>query len=119
LINSVYLPSYQSIVGRNSSVGIATQYMLVGPEIEYGWGRDFPHLSIPTQRASCTLGIGSLPEVKRPESDVDHSHISSAEFKERVELYLYPLSGILCLLQGKIYSYMPVHYNVHIKVPSL
>jgi len=57
-------------------------------------------LSTPTQPASCTLGIGSYPEVKRPGSDVDHPHISRVEFKERVELYLYPFSGLSCPVAG-------------------
>jgi len=30
-----------------SSVGIATEYVLDGPEIESRWGRDFQHLSRP------------------------------------------------------------------------
>jgi hypothetical protein len=30
------------LVGRDSSVGIATDYGLDGPEIEFRWGRDFP-----------------------------------------------------------------------------
>ena len=34
--------------GRDSAVGIATRYGLDGPGIESRWGRDFPHLSIPT-----------------------------------------------------------------------
>jgi hypothetical protein len=33
--------------GRDSSVGIATRYRLNGPEIEFLWGRDFPHPSRP------------------------------------------------------------------------
>jgi hypothetical protein len=33
--------------GRVSVVGIATAYWLDGPEIEFRWGRDFPHLSRP------------------------------------------------------------------------
>ena len=32
---------------RDSSVGIATRYVLDGPEIESRWGRDFPHRSRP------------------------------------------------------------------------
>ena len=36
-----------TIVGRDSSVGIATRYGLDGPEIEFRWGRDFPHTSRP------------------------------------------------------------------------
>ena len=31
------------MVGRDSSVGIATRYVLDGPGIESRWGRDFPH----------------------------------------------------------------------------
>ena len=33
--------------GPESSVGIATGYGLDGPEIEFRWRRDFPHLSRP------------------------------------------------------------------------
>ena len=33
-----------------SVVGIGTGYGLDGPAIEYRWGRDFPHLSIPALR---------------------------------------------------------------------
>ena len=35
------------VVGRDSSVGIATRYVLNGPGIECRWGRDFPHPSRP------------------------------------------------------------------------
>ena len=43
------------VVGRDTSVGIATRYGLDGPGIESPWGRDFPHLSRPT------LGPTQLP----------------------------------------------------------
>ena len=55
--------------------------------------------STPTQTgpeahpASCTKGTGSFPSVKRPGRGVEDTTASSAEVKERVELYLYPLSG--------------------------
>ena len=39
--------------------------------------------------ASHTMGTGSSPGVKRPGRAVDHPPPSSAEVKERVELYLY------------------------------
>jgi len=39
--------------------------------------------------ASYTMGTGSLLGVKRPGRGVDQPPISSAEVKERVELYLY------------------------------
>jgi len=32
-------------MGRNSSVGTATNYWLGGQGIEHWWGRDFPHPS--------------------------------------------------------------------------
>jgi hypothetical protein len=35
------------VVGRDSSVGIATRYGLDGPEIESRWRQDFPHPSRP------------------------------------------------------------------------
>jgi len=35
------------------------------------------------------MGVGSFPGLKRPGRDVDHPPPSSAEVKERVELYLY------------------------------
>ena len=47
--------------------------------------------------ASYTVGIGSLPGVKRPERGVDHPP-DLAEVKERVEVYLYSplrLCGLL------------------------
>ena len=42
-----------------------------------------------------TMGTGSFPEVKWPKEGVvfDHPRPSNAEVKERVELYLYSLSG--------------------------
>jgi hypothetical protein len=40
-------------VGRDRSLGIAICYGIDGPEIEYGWGRNFPHRSRPP--ASCTI----------------------------------------------------------------
>ena len=36
-----------AVVGRDSSVGIATRYRLDGPGFESRWGRDFPHPSRP------------------------------------------------------------------------
>ena len=42
--------------------------------------------------ASYTMGTGSFPRVKRPGRGVDHPLPTSAEVKERVQLYLYSLS---------------------------
>jgi len=43
--------------------------------------------------ASYTMGTGSLPGLKRPGRGVDNPPSSSAEVKERIELYLYSSSG--------------------------
>ena len=43
--------------------------------------------------ASCTMGTGSFSRVKRPGHGVDQPSPSSAEIKERVEVYLYSPSG--------------------------
>jgi len=39
--------------------------------------------------ASCTMGTGFFPEVKRPGRGVNLQPPSSAEVKERIELYFY------------------------------
>ena len=68
-----------------------------------GWFRDrnpvgvrfsTPVQTVPgTHPASNTMGTGSFPGVKRPGRDADHPPPSSAEVKERVELYLYSPYG--------------------------
>jgi hypothetical protein len=83
-------------MGRYSSVVIAACYGLIGPEIESHWGRDFPHPSRPGlgHTVSCTVRTGSLfPGVKRPGRGVNRPPPSSAEVKERVEIYLCSPSG--------------------------
>jgi hypothetical protein len=84
------------IVGRDSSVGIATRYGLDGPGIESRWGARFSatvQTGPEAHPASYTMGTGSFPGVKRPGRGVDHPPPSSAEVKERVQLYLYSPSG--------------------------
>jgi len=39
---------YTSVMGRDSSVGIATSYGMDGPGVESRWWRDFLHLSRPS-----------------------------------------------------------------------
>ena len=85
---TLWVPS----LGPGSSVGIATRYGLDGRGIESRWVARF---SAPVQTgpgahsASYTMGTGSLSRgVKRPGHGVDHPPPSSAEVKERVELYL-------------------------------
>jgi hypothetical protein len=63
-----------------------SRYGLDGPGIESRWGR----LLYPP---SCTSTGCLLRGVKQPERSVNHPHTSSAEVKERVELYLYSPCG--------------------------
>ena len=75
---------------RDSAVGIATRYGLDGPGIESRWGRHFPHSSCPALGATQPpTDWVSFPGVTRPWCGVNHPTPSSAEVKERVELYLY------------------------------
>jgi hypothetical protein len=39
------MPLYHNHVGRGSSVGIETPYLLHGPGIQSRWRQDFPHPS--------------------------------------------------------------------------
>ena len=79
-------------MGRDSSVRIVTRYGFDGPGVESRWGARFS-ASVETDPgahpASYTMGTGSFPGVKRPGGGVDLLPLSSAEVKERVELYLY------------------------------
>ena len=71
-------------------------YGLDGPGIQTGWGNDFPRTSKPTlgpTQPPVQLVPGLYPKVKRPGCGVDHPPPSSAEVKERAQLYLYSSSG--------------------------
>ena len=84
------------VVGLDSAVGIATRYGVDGPGIESRWGARF---SAPIQtgpgayRASCKMGTGSFPGVKRPGRGADHPPPSKCRGHEMVGLYLYSPSG--------------------------
>jgi len=104
------------MVGRDSSVDIATRYGLDGPGIESRWGRDFRHLSRPAlkftqppiQWVSRLSGGKGAREWLLPPTP------SSAEVKERVELYLYFPSGPSCPILGWILpSPLPYPMCVH------
>jgi hypothetical protein len=100
LLKSCSDPGLDSIMdvegGRDSVVAIAVGYWLDGPRIECRWRWDFPHPSWlahgptqpPIQWASSFFARG-----KWPRRGVDFPPPSSAEVKERVELYLYDPSG--------------------------
>jgi hypothetical protein len=86
-------------MGRDCSVGIATRYGLDGPGIESRWGARFT-ARVQTGRGVhpdfYTMGTGSFSGVRRPGRVVGYPPPSSAEVKERVELYLYSPSGPSC-----------------------
>ena len=77
-------------MGWGNIVGIVTGYGLEGLGIEFRWGVRF---SAPVQNCpgaypvSYTKGTGFFPGVKRSGRDVDNPPQSSAEVKERAELY--------------------------------
>ena len=81
---------------RVSVVGVATRYGLDGPWIESRCGARFSapvETSTKPHPASYTVGTGSFPGAKWPGRGINHPLPSSAEVKERVELYLYSPSG--------------------------
>jgi len=83
---------------RYSAVGIATRYGLEGPGIESRWGDEIfrirPDWPWYPPRILYNVYRVSFQGVKRPRRGVDHPSASSAEVKDRVELYLYSPSGL-------------------------
>jgi hypothetical protein len=88
--------------GRDSSVGIATDYGLDDPGIESRRERNFSHTSRPalgsTQPPAQWIP-GSFPGVKRPGRGADHPPPSSAEVKKS-RVILLPHSWPSGLLRG-------------------
>jgi hypothetical protein len=85
-------------VGQDSSVGMATRYGLDIPRIESSWWGSFPYLSRPAWGPPSLLYNVyqvSFPGVKRLGRGIDHPPPLSVEVKERVELYIYSLCGLL------------------------
>jgi hypothetical protein len=71
-------------LGPGSSVGIATDYGLDGPGIEFRWGQDFPPVQTGPgdHPASCTMGTGFFRGQSAAGGAADHSPPSSAVFKK-------------------------------------
>jgi hypothetical protein len=63
--------------------------------------------------ASYTIGTGSFVGLEWPGCGVDHSTISSADVKERVEIYLYAPSGLLWPVIGRILFVFCSSYTVN------
>ena len=81
-------------VDRDSKVGIVTCYGVEGPGTE-SWRRakfstDQSWGSPSLQSNGCQT---SFPGIKQPWRGVDHPPPSRAKVRERIELYLYSLSG--------------------------
>jgi hypothetical protein len=74
------------------------RYGLDGPGMESRWRQDFPQPSTPalgTTQPPIQWVLGLSPGVNRPGRGVDHPPPSSAQVKERVELFLCSTSGTL------------------------
>ena len=99
---------FRDALGRNSSVGIATRCGLDGPGIEFRWEARF---SAPVQTgpgaysASCTMGTGSFPGVKRPGRGADHPPPSQHRDHEMVGLYLYSPTGPQWPVIGRTFTF--------------
>jgi hypothetical protein len=84
-VQSYYLSCSSQGMGRDSSVGIATGYGLDGPGIESRWeARFFAQVQTGPEAhpASCTMGTGSFPGVKRPGRGAYHPPPCSAEIRK-------------------------------------
>ena len=80
------------VVGRESSVGIATRYWSDGPGIESRWGRHFPHPSR-TTHGSTQPPIQWVPDlfpgVKRPGRGVEHPPHLAPRLKKELPLWAF------------------------------
>jgi hypothetical protein len=92
LVGETYFTDKIKSRGPGSLVVIVTAYGLYGPGINSQWSWDFTHLSRPALRPTqppvqwyLVFPGGTV----QPGRDADPSPSSSAEVKNRVELYLY------------------------------
>ena len=91
--------------GPGSVVDIATGYGLDGPGIESRWGEIFRTRPDRPWGPPSLLYSGDrvyFPGVKRPGRGLDHPLLYSAEFKGRVELYIYSPMGFRGLFWGEL-----------------
>jgi len=82
-------------ISRGSSVGTATGHVSDGPGIESRWQRNIPHLSVPALGPTQSLKhwVQSLFAAGKSAGAWCRPTPSSAEVKERIQLYVYSPSG--------------------------
>ena len=103
LPNSLYY--WYEPVGRDSLVCITTRY---DAWIESRLRARFSapvHTGPGAHPASCTMGNGSFPGVKRPERGAIHPPTSKCRGHERVGLYLYSPSGPSWPVIGRTFTF--------------
>jgi hypothetical protein len=95
----------EGMVGRDSSVGIATSDWLDGPEIESRWGRDFLHWPLGPPSLLYNGYRISFPGVKRPGLALTtHTH-QTPRLKKEYSYTFTPPVGLLGRFWGEIYLY--------------
>ena len=102
LLGHVFVTHLVRIVGRDSSVGIATCYGLDGPGIESRWRRDFS-TPVPIEpeahTASCTMCIGPFPGGESGRS-------VAPRLKKEQNCTSTPPMGLRGLFQVDLYLYL-------------
>ena len=92
-------------MGRDSSVGTATRARRSRDRIPVGARFSAPvQTGAGTYPASCTMGTGSFPGIKRPGRGADHPPPPKRRGQERVGLYLYSPSGPSWSVIGSTYE---------------
>jgi hypothetical protein len=113
LTSFINWPFYSSVLepGYLSRYSVSLRARQSGDRIPLGARFSAPVQNGPgVQPTSYTMGNVSFPEVKRPGRSIDQPPPSSAEVKERVELYLYYISGPSWFVLGWTLP-LPLQFN--------